>query len=536
MRAIIFGVDGLTFRIIDPLIERGMLPNFKKLCEHGCKAVLESKYPPLTPPAWTSLSTGLKPANHGVYDYWTYAGEAKHGASRGFRVQTQRRGGTAIWNILSEYGKQALVINVPTTYPPEAVNGIMISGYTTPSADVEFTYPASFKEELFRVVPNYQIDLDVSFRERLNIAGKVGPLTDAVLRMTEERVKLTLYLLKEKPWDFCYLAFIGSDRLQHPFWEEIVAQHPRTNAYYQMLDDALGQILTLLEPEDSLFVVSDHGFCGHHTYFDINEYLYSNCLLSFTDGSIERNRKQANRSVRIRELASRLGVRSIARKIKRKLKAAALWPSPDFSSTGLERPLLENVDWEETLAYAPSLSGMPGGYADIFLNPAITQEQIDALRADLLRQRHPKTGLPLVDAIFTNEVYGSGPYVLPEPHLLVLPNEGITFRFELGNRALWEDLGKSFGSHHKDGVLYAYGGPFKRGFRGANAEIYDLVPTLLQAMELPLPHPFDGKVLHDLFVEQQQMEAFATPAQEQSKLGKLQKLLEVESIRKHNRT
>ena len=63
MRTVIFGVDGLAFRIIHPLMQRGDMPNFKKLREQGCEAVLESRYPPLTPPAWTSLSTGLKPAN-----------------------------------------------------------------------------------------------------------------------------------------------------------------------------------------------------------------------------------------------------------------------------------------------------------------------------------------------------------------------------------------------------------------------------------------------------------------------------------------
>src|SRR5256885_3223506 len=111
MRTLIFGIDGLTFRIISPLIERGELPNFKKLRDEGCEAILESKYPPLTPPAWTSLSTGLKPARYGVYDYWVYADEAKRGVTRSVHVQTQRRAEKAIWNILSEYGKQVLIIN-----------------------------------------------------------------------------------------------------------------------------------------------------------------------------------------------------------------------------------------------------------------------------------------------------------------------------------------------------------------------------------------------------------------------------------------
>src|SRR5439155_4937150 len=127
MRTVIFGADGLTFRVLHPLIERGDLPNFQRLQQEGCEAVLESKYPPLTPPAWTSLSTGLKPARHGVYDFWTYDEQQ---ASRGVRkaqVTTRRKAGKAIWNILSEYGKQVLVINVPMTYPPEAVNGIMRS-------------------------------------------------------------------------------------------------------------------------------------------------------------------------------------------------------------------------------------------------------------------------------------------------------------------------------------------------------------------------------------------------------------------------
>ena len=525
MRSVIFGVDGLTFRVLHPLIERGELPNFQKLGLKGCEAILKSQYPPLTPPAWMSLSTGLKPASHGVYDFWMYDDEGQ-GANRKAHVMTRRKGGKAIWNILSEYGKQVLVINVPTTYPPEPVNGFMVSGYTTPSTEVEFTYPPTFKEELFEAVPNYQIDLEVAFRERLNVAGKVGPLTDAVLQMTEERIKLLMYMLQEKPWDFCYVGFIGSDRLQHPFWEEVSSLHPRTNEYFRMLDKALGHILAMLGPDDSLFVVSDHGFSGHSTYFDINEYLYSKGLLVFNDASFAETRQKVNRGVKLRQLATRLGVRSIARKIKRSLKTAGLWKASEFAPDGLERPTLENIDWEKTMAYVPSLSGMPGGYADIFLNPEMTEEQIATLREDLLRQMHPKTGKPFIEAIYTNEVYGKGEFELREPHLLLLPNEGFTFRVELGNTALWEDLGKAFGSHQKDGVFYAYGGPFKQGFQAPDAEIYDLVPTLLHAMELPLPHAFDGRILEDLFVEKAQAEPPST-AEGGLARRKLKKLMEV---------
>jgi predicted AlkP superfamily phosphohydrolase/phosphomutase len=525
MRTVIFGIDGLTFRVLHPLIERGELPNFQKVAQGGCEAILESKYPPLTPPAWTSLSTGLKPARHGVFDFWTYDEQLEKGKPRKAHVLTRRLGGKAIWNILSEYGKQVLVVNVPATYPPEPVNGIMVSGYMTPGTAVDFTYPSSFKEELFRVAPDYIIDLSTSTYERMKTAGKVEPLVDAILHMSEKRIKLMMHMMKEKPWDFCYLAFIGADRLQHPLWEEVYALHPRTNDYFRLMDDALGKVLDQLGPDDNLFIVSDHGFGGHSSYFDINEYLYSKGLLKL-GAAFENSRKISGRATRLRQVVTRLGLRSIARKIKRSLKTMGMWAPPNFEA-GLDRPALDDIDWEHTLAFVPSFSGFPSAYADIFLSPDLPTERIRELCEDLKSLKDPKNGHPLIDALYSTEVFGTGPFAPGEPHLLLLPTDGITFRVELGNERWWENLGKSFGSHHKDGVFYAYGASFKQGFKAANAEIYDLVPTLLRAMDLPFPTDFDGRVLSEMFVEREQPSAKAGNGAEGGLArSKLKKLLE----------
>ncbi len=505
MRSVIFGIDGLTFRILHPLMERGELPNFQKVAQGGCEAILESKYPPLTPPAWTSLSTGLKPARHGVYDYWVYGDEEHRGVTRSVHVQTRRRGEKAIWNILSEYGKQVLVLNVPATYPPETVNGFMASGYLTPGTDVDFTYPTSFKEELFRVAPHYQL-VPGSEYESFRLRLQVRQMVDILLRITEQRTKLIMHMLKEKPWDFCYLVYVCGDRLQHQLWEEATALDSRTNEYYKMVDDALGQVLELLGPEDTLFVVSDHGFRGHNSYFDINEYLCSKGLLTLGE-SVMADRRKANRASTLRRVATKVGLRGVARKIKRSLKASGVWEDNGSDPT---RPLLDDINWEKTLAYVPSFSGTQGGYADILLSPDMTGEEKAALCEDLKSQRDPKNGKPLIDAVFTEEVFGSGPFAPREPHLLLLAQDGVTFRMHLGNERIWEDIGKTFGSHHKDGIFYAYGGPFKQGFKAPNAEVYDLVPTLLQSMGLPLPYAFDGRVLDELFVEKPQPELPAT--------------------------
>lgn len=526
MRTVIFGVDGLAYRIIHPLMERGDMPNFKKLQERGCEAVLESKYPPLTPPAWTSLSTGLKPAHHGVFDFWRYDDQAEEGKPRKAHVQSQRRDGKAIWNILSEYGKQVLVINVPVTYPPEPVNGYMVSGYLTPSTDVDFTYPAAFKEELFQIVPDYEIDVKLGDIFKGKVETRVERLAEAVLRVTRKRMALLSYMLKEKPWDFCYVAFVGPDRLQHSMWDEIVTFDPRMVEYYRLLDDALGLCLDQLGPDDALFVVSDHGFQGISRAFDINEYLYSRGLLKLQPGA---GHGKASRKSGLKHQLERVGLLALARWLKRQLKGAGVIKK---RKGGVYRPVLADVDWKRTLAHVPSMSGYGGGYADIVLDPAIDTGHIDELIADLKRQADPKTGQPLIDAIYTTEVYGAGPFAPSEPHLLLLPTDGITFNMGLGNKWLWNDVftgrdvKKRRGSHQKDGVLYAYGKGIKQGFKAPNAEVFDLVPTVLRSMKLPLPYEFDGRILQDLFVEENAVDP-ATDTEESVARRKLKKLLQV---------
>jgi predicted AlkP superfamily phosphohydrolase/phosphomutase len=502
-RVVVFGVDGLTFRVLHPLMQQGKLPHFRLLQQRGCEAILESKYPPITPPAWISLSTGLKPANHGVYDFWDF-GEQQGGASpRPPKLLTRRKGGKTIWNILSDFGKQVLIVNIPMTYPPEPVNGIMVSGYMTPGINTQFTYPHSFQADLLRAVPDYEIDLPLE--DKTIVAGKrKWRVLDATLRMTERRIELIEYMLQEKPWDFCFLGFVGADRIQHRLWDEIIALDPRTSEYYQMLDDELGRIMNRLGPDDSLFVVSDHGFQGANRSFEINEYLYSKGLVTLTAHS-QTQRESTHRKHVLKHTLKQTGLLGLAKLVWR--IGNTLKPAQQDNLEACDQHVLKisNIAWEKTLAFVPSSSGFGSGYADIFLSPAMAVEEIAALRTALLHEIDPATGKTLLEAAYTTEVFGNGPYAPGEPHLLLLPQEGITFRRGLGNSRFWEDAtmthdpGKHSGVHQKDGVLYAFGRAFKQGFKAPPAEIYDLVPTILQSMGLPLPTPCDGRILEELF-------------------------------------
>jgi len=69
IKLVIIGIDGGTYSIIDPLIEKGALPNLRRLIKSGVKGILKSTYPPLTAPAWVSFMTGENPGKHGFFDF-----------------------------------------------------------------------------------------------------------------------------------------------------------------------------------------------------------------------------------------------------------------------------------------------------------------------------------------------------------------------------------------------------------------------------------------------------------------------------------
>ncbi len=478
MRVLIFGVDGLAFRVLHPMMQAGYLPNFQALARDGVELVLESKYPPLTPPAWMSLVTGLKPAKHGTYDFWEYDEQGRD------RFVTRRKGGKAIWNLLSEQGKRVIVVNVPHTYPPDPVDGIMVSGIPG-SEQGNFTYPKAFREDLLAHIPDYRID------------GKYyevrqGKLThvQAAIHLIEKRIEIMHYLLEKKDWDFAFITFCAADYLQHLLWEDIMALEPRVMRYYQLLDEALGSARASLGTDGTLFVVSDHGFQGARVKFAINEFLFRQQWL--------QSGRRMNRPL---ELVRMLGKQALNQfkllEQGRALKARFFY-RPDKPAKK-EVPYLTRQEQVEAGVSMASFSCMSGGFADLCISRSLSAQEMAHLRGELLALTDPTNGHKLVDAIYGTEVFGQGPYQPEEEHLLLLPSEGYTFTPVLGRPWLWDREKRLFGTHQKDGVLYAYGPTIKAGVKGSPAEIYDFVPTVLHVMNLPQPDNLDGRVIEDIF-------------------------------------
>ena len=484
MRTLIFGVDGLTFRVLHPLMQAGYLPHFQALARDGVETVLESKYPPFTPPQWMSLATGQKPAKHGVYDFWEYDEEG------GYRLMTGRKGGEAIWNLASACGKRVIVLNVPLTYPPEPVNGIFVSGFPGASERGNFTYPAAFREELFAHVPDYRIDID---HNALNHGQRSH--ADEVVLVTEKRLALMRYLLREKEWDFAFVVYRLSDHIQHKRWPEIMALKPDELRYYHLLDEALGEARAAVGPDGQVFVVSDHGFQGTHSVFAINEYLYQHHWL--------QTKRNQQRGLRLLEATAKLTLNQLGILYRVRQTKRHLFP-PSEKATSRMFPYLTWAELRAAGVCMPSWSGTAGGYAVLRVSRPLSEQALADLRGELLELHDPATGQQLLDGIYSTAVFGEGPYQPRDECLLLLASDGYTFTPVLGRPWLWEHERRIFGTHQTDGVLYACGPGIRAGMRGlshSTAQVYDVLPTVLHAMNLPVPEGLDGQVLHEIFSE-----------------------------------
>ncbi|HEV3255519.1 MAG TPA: alkaline phosphatase family protein, partial [Gemmataceae bacterium] len=159
-RAFIIGWDGATFDLIRPWVEEGKLPVIAKILEEGSHGALRSTMPPMTFPAWTSFMTGVNPGKHGIFDFT----RRRPGKYELEFVNGGQRRAPSLWHILSQAGRRVISVSVPCTFPPEPVNGVMISGFDVPGlggagmyVDARGMHPPELWEELNRQVGGHPI-------------------------------------------------------------------------------------------------------------------------------------------------------------------------------------------------------------------------------------------------------------------------------------------------------------------------------------------------------------------------------------------
>ena len=218
----ILGLDGATFDIIDKLAAEGRLPNMQRMMREGARATLMSSTPPLSAIAWTTITTGVNPGKHGIFDF-----AHRRKDDYGFVPHTARdKKAPAIWKMLGEEGKKSCVVNVPMTYPPERLNGVMLSGFPSPPGAADWIFPSSIASELKRELG----EIDFPKPGGLIRDGQEKELADEIEQKTRRQVKVLEYLLKRDRYDFVITVFDGIDVASHSLWKFVDPSHPKYDA------------------------------------------------------------------------------------------------------------------------------------------------------------------------------------------------------------------------------------------------------------------------------------------------------------------
>jgi len=480
------GLDGASLTFIQDWAGRGELPGFQKLFKEGGWGGLRSTIPPISPSAWTSIFTGVSPGKHGIFGFV----KRREGS---YFLRPIGSGDVRVpflWQILTEQGIKSSWVHIPFVYPPEPINGALITGLGTPSRKSEFTYPPQLRAELLRRYPKFDVDfnedqIELSHNIALSLR-KIEEVTDASIRIFEDqRADMSNSLVAA--------VFRALDVVQH----YRIHEHATLLRVYQKFDQLIGRCLDSLDSTEVLIVCSDHGFREVKRNFHLNNWLES---LGITEMRKEPVLARLGlKAETFQKILVGLGLKELVWRIKRSDIVEILLrylPSDDFNV---------GINWSNTKAY---YMGNEGG--TIYLNVqgrepngvVIKGPQSKAITEKLLTSareiKDPVTGEPVVSQAFGSaEFY---PKCIPDaPEVLLVENDPYTFSGRYNyTKELFTDVGAKRGDHSMEGILFI-GGDNVKSLPLPDASVCDITPTILYLLGIPIPEYIDGKILGAAF-------------------------------------
>jgi len=496
-RLLCIGLDGATLDIVEPLVEAGHLPVLQRLMARGACGRLASTQPPLSPPAWATFATGTNPGVHGVFDFVSRSEDGEFRVSNGNSVRVP-----TFWARLSAAGRRVGVINVPITYPPQPVDGFMISGMDAPRKSVATTYPPELGAEITARFGTYWVERHTASLLPVSARAFSRRYVAETVEMMERRGEVARWLLAKENPDVLVVVFIGTDRLQHLDGRALhaitgrrgldaasLAQNPVATAY-RAADAEIGRLLAAVDESWHVLVMSDHGFQPYERVFSLSRWLAEQGYLALDPAGM----RPARSSLRSRWWARVAG----------RVKAAG-------QSSPLDR-FFAAVDWQHTRAYAF------GAFGSVYLNlrgrephgtvaPADGDALLEEITEKLLRWRDPEAGVaPIVRVTRARDIY-RGPLAAWGPDLILETAAGYFIRNSLEGYQprIVEPAGQYSGRqlphtamHHPQGLLVLAGPAARRGvFQPGDAGIIDLAPTLLYLAGEPAPSYMEGRILTD---------------------------------------
>jgi predicted AlkP superfamily phosphohydrolase/phosphomutase len=488
-RLAIVGLDGATFRVLDPLIEAGAMPALAALRARGAEGILRSTVPTYTPPAWVSMATGVNPGRHGVFGFLASTPQEPPSIAHSGSIRA-----TTMWRFLGDLGHRVGAFHVPMTYPAVPVNGFMVAGglaagWTDPEMPNYGSDPG-VTELVHRVAGGrYPVDTQVDYENDWRTPETVTRVQNVqVLRR-----RVLAELLAQHDPRALFAVFEGPDRLFHVFYQYLVEGsdwfdappaaevRDRTHAYFAELDRTIGDIVDWAGEDGHVVIVSDHGAGPLEKTLNLNLLLEEWGFLRLPGVS------------RLTRLGAVAGAgQRLARRIV---------PRPWLHRA--KQSVQRRIVWDDTRAFASHIpeQGVHVNVRDAMPLGVVATEEVAAIEREiterLLEVRDPDDGGPVVDRVYRRDEVIAGPYAARAPHLFPMLRDQ---RYELSDTLaasgpFTDNRDRPWGYHHLDGVFIAAGPSVRPGRIATGLDIVDALPTSLALARLPVPEGLDGRVL-----------------------------------------
>ena len=269
-RTFLLGIDGLPNWQWQELADMGVMPYSAELLKTGTLLPMQSAIPEVSSSAWASIVTGRNPGGHNIFGFTDLIdGSYTLGftSSRTFKAPP-------FWQLKN--GRTHLIINVPQTYPALPLEGTLVSGYV--ALDLERAVFPPEKLPFFEEI-GYQVDADMT---------AIEVSKDKFLTNLHEVLKIRLGALEglwdRESWDTIMFVITGTDRINHYLWEDY---EDRSSPYYQKyldfyreVDRILERIVSRLDDDATLIVISDHGFGRQEKSVNVNYLLHQHGYLA----------------------------------------------------------------------------------------------------------------------------------------------------------------------------------------------------------------------------------------------------------------
>jgi len=502
----VIGLDGVPLDLVQRWAQGGYLPSLQHLMSTGAVGPLRSTVPPTSGPSWSSFVTGMNPGKTGIYDFLY----RREGTYHFPPVNASLRGGKTIWRYLNDAGYRVGVLNLPMSYPVEPVNGFVVSGWMTPYTASDYVHPPELATELEREVGNYRIYPTETFSE-----ARRESFLKASYDLLEMRTRTALHLARTREWDVFMAVFFDTDRILHQLWHYLTPDHPwrsdgedregLVRAYFEKVDDSIGQLLALTDEETLVIVLSDHGMGQANNFIVLNNWLLETGLLS-----LKRDPLTLFKTFMFRRGFTLRNVHQVADRLG--LARQAEYVAGYFVDHLLKLVFLSflDVDWSRSRAYSfgrhlgSIYVNLKGREPQGIVEPGAEYE---AVRDEIERRAHEfrdaQTGRPLIGQVLRREEVYAGPYLDRAPDLILLPKEPSDIFFGLADFGHRETVARVYrysGMHRDYGLLIMNGPGVRGGGEIEEAAIQDMAPTILHSMGLPVPAGMDGRVLEPAFL------------------------------------